>query len=129
MYLRMVIATMQKGKTMDDLINRQQAIDAVHKYFNELLNKQPYETDADGDEVYTDMNSVNAILQLNKEISKVVKRLPSAQRTGEWIAEEEYGDLCVCDQCGEPCATYVMDKPRDRYCKWCGADMRNNGDD
>ena len=31
----MVIATMQKGKTMSDLISRQAAIDAVHEEFDE----------------------------------------------------------------------------------------------
>jgi len=28
-----------------------------------------------------------------------------------------------CSVCGESCATYVLSKPRDRYCKWCGARM------
>lgn len=29
----------------------------------------------------------------------------------------------TCSECGEPCATYSMGKPRDRFCKWCGARM------
>lgn len=40
------------------------------------------------------------------------------ERTGEWIAEEEYGDLWVCDQCG------FASEHNDNYCPNCGADMR-----
>ena len=62
------------------------------------------------------------------DLIKDAPTIEPEQRTGKWIAEEEYGDLWVCDQCGEPCATYVMNKPRDRFCKWCGADMRGEED-
>ena len=51
--------------------------------------------------------------------------LPSAQserKTGHWILDRS-GAYC-CNKCMEPCATYVMMKPRDRFCKMCGADMR-----
>lgn len=56
-----------------------------------------------------------------------VKTLPSADavevRHGTWI-EDRYNDLdYVCSECGEPCADMVMGKPRDKYCKWCGARM------
>lgn len=37
---------------------------------------------------------------------------------GEWIAEEEYGDLWVCDQCG------FASEYKDNFCPNCGADMR-----
>ena len=40
---------------------------------------------------------------------------------GEWVAEEEYGDLWVCDQCG------FASEYKDNFCSNCGADMR--GDD
>ena len=44
-------------------------------------------------------------------------------RHGTWI-EDKYNDLdYVCSECGEPCADMVMGKPRDKYCKWCGARM------
>lgn len=45
---------------------------------------------------------------------------------GRWIQDSYYDEKYVCDKCGEPCATYVMGKPRDRFCKWCGADMRGD---
>lgn len=43
---------------------------------------------------------------------------------GEWIEDGYNHYKAVCSECGEPCATYVMGKPRDNFCKWCGADMR-----
>ena len=42
---------------------------------------------------------------------------------GKWIQDNYYDEKYVCDKCGEPCATYIMGKPRDRFCKWCGAEM------
>lgn len=58
------------------------------------------------------------------ELYDILERLPSAQHTGRWIEDGYSHYEAVCDQCGEPCATYVMNHPRDRFCKWCGADMR-----
>ena len=42
---------------------------------------------------------------------------------GRWIEDGYNHYKAVCSECGEPCATYIMGKPRDKYCKWCGADM------
>lgn len=42
------------------------------------------------------------------------------QETGEWIEEDEYGDLWVCDQCG------FANERKDNYCHNCGADMRGD---
>ncbi len=39
-------------------------------------------------------------------------------KPGEWILDRS-GAYC-CSNCMEPCATYVMMKPRDRFCKMCG---------
>lgn len=48
---------------------------------------------------------------------------------GRWI-EDGYGNgEIVCSNCGEPCATFSMLKPRDRYCKWCGAKMEGEEDE
>lgn len=43
---------------------------------------------------------------------------------GEWIEDGYNHYKAVCNKCGEPCATYIMGLPRDRYCKWCGSYMR-----
>ena len=64
---------------MSDLISRADAIEVVHRYFVEEFNNEPYETDEDGDEVFTDMKSVNKLLAHNKAVSKAIKALPSAE--------------------------------------------------
>ena len=48
--------------------------------------------------------------------------LPSAQpepKRGKWILDRS-GAYC-CSECMEPCASYVMMKPRDKFCKMCGS--------
>lgn len=47
-----------------------------------------------------------------------------------WKRVKEYGlEKCFCERCGEPCGSYFMGRPRDRFCKWCGAKMEgSNGD-
>ena len=50
------------------------------------------------------------------------EQLPSIQperKTGHWILDRS-GAYC-CSKCMEPCATYVMMKPRDKFCKMCGS--------
>ncbi len=42
-------------------------------------------------------------------------------KRGKWILDRS-GAYC-CSECMEPCAGYVMMKPRDRFCKMCGAKM------
>ena len=42
-------------------------------------------------------------------------------KRGKWILDRS-GAYC-CSDCMEPCAGYVMMKPRDRFCKMCGAKM------
>lgn len=46
-------------------------------------------------------------------------------KKGEWILDRS-GAYC-CSECMEPCATYVMMKPRDKFCKMCGS--RNEASD
>jgi hypothetical protein len=63
---------------LTDLISRTDAVNAVHKYFVDAFNNEPHEIDEDGDDVFTDMKSVNALLHHNKMVSKALKALPSA---------------------------------------------------
>ena len=88
-----------------DTISRQQAIDALkEKVFHNL-----------SDEFYGAM--------------QVLDELPSVQperKTGHWILDRS-GAYC-CDNCMEPCAGYIMMKPRDKFCKMCGAKMESGGE-
>ena len=47
-------------------------------------------------------------------------------KRGRWILDRS-GAYC-CSECMEPCASYVMMKPRDKFCKMCGAKMEVNNE-
>ena len=68
--------------------------------------------------------AVSVILEDKKTIGKIIDEQPTIEperKTGHWILDRS-GAYC-CDKCMEPCATYAMMKPRDKFCKMCGAKM------
>ena len=70
-----------------------------------------------------------ATVQTLGEAYAVIQDMPTEeQRTGKWIIDDYDDEYAVCDRCGEPCATYVLGKPRDRFCKWCGVKMEGEKD-
>ena len=73
---------------MNDLISRQDAVNEIHKYFVAEIDKTPTEIDEDGDELYADMPTVNSLLACNKELSKRIKSLPSAQPIGDLVSRQ-----------------------------------------
>ena len=80
-----------------DCISRQQAIDALTEYGN-------------GRAVFISVGE--AVIR--------IKQLPPIQpKRGKWILDRS-GAYC-CSECMEPCAGYVMMKPRDKFCKMCGS--------
>lgn len=96
---------------MKDLIDRQAAINAIRAM-------QTYKLFAGDDLILVDQAGAQTELMM----------LPSAEpKKGKWILNRS-GAYC-CSECLEPCATYVMMRPRDRFCKMCGADMREEEQD
>ena len=66
--------------------------------------------------------AVSVILEDKKTIGKIIDEQPTIEperKTGHWILDRS-GSYC-CDKCMEPCATYAMMKPRDKFCKMCGS--------
>jgi hypothetical protein len=62
-------------------------------------------------------------LDSREAIMEMVKNAPTVEpKRGKWILNRS-GAYC-CSECMEPCAGYVMMQPRDKFCKMCGADMR-----
>ena len=57
------------------------------------------------------------ILAVRKE--DIDKMPPAEPKRGKWI-QDRSGAYC-CSECMEPCATYVMMRPRDKFCKMCGS--------
>ena len=90
-----------------DCISRQAAIDALRvAYWDDNIQS------AKDDPCIVDAMTDWAIRQ--------VKALPPAQpKSGQWILNRS-GAYC-CSECMEPCASYVMMKPRDKFCKMCGS--------
>ena len=99
-----------------DLINRQEAIDALDKHIDTF-----------------DAIDTNYLCGLRTAMS-ILKEMPSAQperKKGRWIwwYEEavtehatEYTPHCKCSECGRECAPSVA--TYSNFCRNCGADMR-----
>lgn len=88
---------------MSDTISRQAATDALRKM-------QTYKLFQGDDVLLIDQAGAMTELML----------LPPAEpKRGKWILDRS-GAYC-CSECMEPCAGYVMMKPRDKFCKMCGS--------
>ena len=91
---------------------------------NTPLAQPEQHIDADGTLWITvpDIGRVTRVI-VDEEKSKFCRQfyLEEKQRTGKWILDRS-GAYC-CSECLEPCAGYVMMKPRDKFCKMCGARM------
>ena len=101
---------------MDKLISQQAAIEAVE--FGITYAKAIDIKTGEVRELFKESNE-----ELTKAVERI-KQLPSTQperKTGHWILDRS-GAYC-CSNCMEPCAGYIMMKPRDNYCKMCGAKM------
>ena len=89
---------------MDDLISRKQALNILHEYFDAML---------DTDTICP------------KDIYNSFESLPSAQKTGKWI--ENDNGTWSCNRCH----SWIPDEQHyyANFCLYCGADMRGDSDD
>ena len=103
---------------MDDLISRQDAIDAIKASY--FLVEDSYYNDGRNSGLFV--------------AESIVSNLPSAQRTGKWLRYGEDGNpneedtvFWQCDQCLE---TYTGRTTRiPNFCPNCGSDMRGENDE
>lgn len=99
------------------LIEAEKAKDVIHEYFKLLMAK-----DASGTDVYKLAVGIVSCLEHDANLLNAIDELPSAEperKTGHWILDRS-GAYC-CNKCMEPCAGYVMMRPRDKFCKMCGS--------
>ena len=114
---------------MNDLISRQAAIESLHMHLM-------YRMGTDSNKKRLD-EWINNLPPAQPDLSSYSDKLwrsayergkAEAQRMrGRWMLDND--GFYVCDQCGEPCAGELMGKPRDRFCKWCGAKMNGGEQD
>lgn len=90
-------------KKMDDTVSRQEATDALRKM-------QTYKM-FEGDDVL--------LIDQAGAMTELMLLPPAEPKRGKWILDRS-GAYC-CSECMEPCAGYVMMRPRDRFCKMCGS--------
>lgn len=110
----------------------------VFRFNGDLVLKTEYMVDIDGvwipdcyildsgEKFWGGMKSTEDFKTKYNDLEVEVIDVEPQRMRGRWIEDGYNDEKAVCDQCGEPCATYIMGKPRDKYCKWCGADMIEN---
>ena len=104
---------------MSDLIDRQDAIDAMYKIVERNLDSSVFEDD----------------LSENPHIDVIVdelENLPSAEperKTGKWV--NNINDMPICNQCGymTPYDRAIDDYEYGNYCPNCGAKMEGESDE
>ena len=101
------------------LIDADAAIDTLNEQI-EQCNKALGSFDISLKDEYA-IKVERASLEAYKEQLENVPSIQPEHKTGHWILDRS-GAYC-CSNCMEPCAGYVMMKPRDKFCKMCGAKM------
>lgn len=100
-------------------------------YASMLLNPTPDVTEQDKRNARIIIDALRMAKTVEPEPSQVARDIATIieneqdmrilPKRGKWILDRS-GAYC-CSKCMEPCATYVMMKPRDKFCKMCGAKM------
>ena len=108
---------------MSDLINRADAIGAVHEYYQKRFTENS-KWDADAKMFVLEDKT---IAKDNMEICNIINALPSADAVqGEWIYDGQNFkgglDWCHCSECGYKTSTNGLSVYR--YCPNCGAKMK-----
>ena len=113
-----------------DTISRHKALNLVLDVCNDVMDECETVTGICGEEVYTDVREVDAILKCNKRIRNGIRLLPSEPvgnsdtLKGKWNVyevantEEEQPIAWECSECGEVVEVQY------NFCPNCGADMR-----
>lgn len=95
---------------MKKLIDRDDAIKAVHKTIHEFFDDESLFTDKD-----------KQLLKINKKITQRITALPTADvgKVGKWIRNNDSDHAWKCSVCGCGYTDYRLS-----YCYDCGAEMK-----
>lgn len=98
---------MQRGKKMDDVISRQQAIDALDR-----LRESTYSADY-------------GIVDCDDAINTIAALPPTEPKRGKWIKTARWGRVYYCDQCRNYLDFDGVNAGRGstNFCPNCGAKM------
>ena len=119
---------------MSDLISRQDAIDALgeeppvwYDGEDEIAERNQWRRDkAAIESLPSRITEYKTFCGVPiEEAARIVQEHNAEPKTGEWVEEDEYGDLWVCDQCGFA----IMCEHKANFCPNCGARMTKGGDD
>lgn len=104
---------------MNDLIRRDDVIQAIHGYWGFKTNELPTENTEDG-EIITDVRKANEYLEHNKQLSLLIQLIKAVEvtkpKTGHWISD---GWDARCSECD----WWADDDMTSNYCPNCGAKM------
>ena len=108
---------------MSDLIRREDAIKAIHNYWEKRLDTLPT----------ADIQQTDKILEHNKTLCNFINAIPSADRPqGEW-KEHWYPHFDVagieCSICSKDVPYWERNYDMPRYCPNCGAKMKGADDE
>lgn len=107
---------------MDDLISRQDAIQAIEKY---IVPIEELRKPVEGITAFND--------GISTAISEIGHNVPSAEKTGRWIMSDDGLFMPICNQCGaHPWKGYIpsVEEATEvfKYCPNCGARMVEEGE-
>ena len=88
--------------------------DALKELFSEVIGSIAKKPEMNG--------NLEHMIRASAMVIQMIDDAPSIQperKTGHWILDRS-GKYC-CSKCMEPCASYAMMKPRDKFCKMCGS--------
>ena len=113
---------------MNDLIRRDDVIQAIHGYWGSKINELPTENTEDG-EIITDVRKANEYLEHNKQLCLFVKLIKTVEvaepKRGRWIPWDGVEVTYKCSVCGADWDC-LEGTPMDNemyYCPNCGARM------
>lgn len=122
-YLKDMLASAEANLHVPDMAEHAEALDMAIEALSTSQNLSEPNNELKGYDLISRQDAINVVKGIDSYFVKYIEDLPSAQRTGEWIERDSNG-VWECNQCHKYSMIYKAN-----YCPFCGAKMKNNGDD